>query len=104
MKTKLTTLVCAAAIGLATAAPASATPDPTVVAADVVVMRPLLFGATLAGSVLFVASLPIAAISKSVKATAQSLVVGPAKATFTRPLGDFDYPKQDPESEMAADN
>lgn len=105
MRTKLTTLVCIAAIGLATTAPAatSSTPDPTVAAADLVVMRPLLFGATVAGSVLFVVSLPIAAISKSVKSTAQSLVVGPAHATFTRPLGDFNYPKEDMESEMASE-
>jgi hypothetical protein len=41
------------------------------------------------GSVVFVAALPFAAASGSIKATAHTLVVDPAKATFTRPLGDF---------------
>jgi hypothetical protein len=57
---------------------------------DVVVARPLCFAATVIGSVFFVVSLPIAATTKSVNRSAQALVVTPAKATFTRPLGDFD--------------
>jgi hypothetical protein len=42
------------------------------------------------GSAIFVVSLPVTAISKSVKKTADTLVVKPANATFTRPLGDMD--------------
>ena len=42
------------------------------------------------GSAIFVVALPVAAISKSVKKTADTLVAKPAKATFTRPLGDMD--------------
>jgi hypothetical protein len=57
-----------------------------------------------AGSALFVVCLPFAALSKSVKSTAHALVVAPAQATFTRPLGDFDYHEQSPEAEMAAAN
>ncbi|HVM49499.1 MAG TPA: hypothetical protein VMU04_15835 [Candidatus Acidoferrum sp.] len=104
MKTKALTLVCAATMGVATATPALAdcTPDPTVVVADAVVMRPALFVTTVAGSALFVAVLPIAAVSRSIKSTAHALVVAPAKATFTRPLGDFDYaPSRCCESEVA---
>jgi hypothetical protein len=41
------------------------------------------------GSALFVVSLPVSAISKSVKPAAHALVVKPAKVTFTRHLGDF---------------
>jgi len=41
------------------------------------------------GSAVFVVALPVAAISGSVGRTADTLVVGPAQATFTRPLGDF---------------
>jgi len=37
-----------------------------------------------------VATLPLALVSKSVKKTANTLVVKPAQATFTRPLGDMD--------------
>jgi hypothetical protein len=91
MKTKLIAIVCAATMGLATATQASTTPDTSAVAADAVIMRPALFATTVAGTAIFVVILPIAALSKSVKSTADSLVVAPAKATFTRALGDFDY-------------
>jgi hypothetical protein len=73
-----------------------------VVAADALVMRPLLFATTVAGSAIFLVCLPVAAISKSVKSTAQALVVTPAKATFTRQLGDFDYPEECSDQQMAA--
>jgi hypothetical protein len=104
MKNKAITIVCAAAIGLATATPAVAAPEkePTAVAADAVIMRPALFAATIAGSAVFVVILPIAAISKSIKSTAQALVVAPGKATFTRALGDFDYEKSPSDNELAA--
>ena len=104
MKKKFTTILCTAAIGLATSTPtfASNDPDPTVVCADAVVMRPLLFAATVAGSAVFVVCLPFAALSKSVKSTAHALVVAPAQATFTRPLGDFDYHEEPSDAKMAA--
>jgi hypothetical protein len=103
MKSKAIANICMAAMILATTTPALAgsAGDPTVVAADAVVMRPTLFAATVLGSAIFVVALPAAAISKSVKATAHALVVAPAQATFTRPLGDFDYhenPADDPYS------
>jgi hypothetical protein len=60
------------------------------VATDAVVIRPACLLATVLGSAIFVVSLPVAAISKSVKKTADTLVVKPANATFTRPLGDMD--------------
>ena len=106
MKKKLTAIVCTAAIGLATSTPAFASPDPdpAVVAADVVIMRPLLFASTVAGSALFVVCLPFAALSKSVKSTAHALVVAPAQATFTRALGDFDYYEAPQKTETAAAN
>jgi hypothetical protein len=44
---------------------------------------------TIAGTALFVAILPITAVSRSVKKTGQILVTNPAKATFTRPVGEF---------------
>ena len=107
MKTKLTTTVCAVALVLASTSPAFASPEPAepvVVAADALVMRPALFLATLTGCVIFVAILPVSALSKSVKSTGQSLVVAPAKATFTRPLGDFNYGEHSLESQIAANN
>jgi hypothetical protein len=63
--------------------------DPLDIAGDIAIVRPGCFLATVAGSAIFVVALPFAALSKSVKKTAHTLVVKPAKATFTRPLGDF---------------
>src|SRR5262245_8398605 len=57
-------------------------------AADAV-SRPLWFGATAIGGAIFVVTLPISALSKSVNRTAKKLVVRPGQATFRRPLGDF---------------
>lgn len=54
---------------------------------DAIVARPILLGVTAVGTVLFVATLPFSALGGNVKETAQTLVVGPAKSTFTRCLG-----------------
>jgi hypothetical protein len=56
---------------------------------DVALVRPGCFLATVIGSVVFVVALPIAAASGSVRQTADTLVMTPARATFTRPVGDF---------------
>lgn len=90
MKTKLLTVVCVTVIGLCSVNAGHASEnDPLAVVADVALVRPGCFVATVLGSVVFVVALPIAVISRSVKETANTLVVQPAKATFTRPLGDF---------------
>ena len=106
MKTKAIALACAATMMLATATPtyAARETDPAAVAGDAVIMRPALFATTVAGAAVFVAILPIAALSKSIKTTATSLVVAPAKATFTRALGDFDYEKSCPDVAMVTPN
>jgi hypothetical protein len=57
---------------------------------DVLVARPISLLATAAGAVLFVASLPIAAVSRSVSSTSETLVAAPARDLFTRPVGDLD--------------
>jgi len=92
MKTKLVTAVCVLAISLVSVTPCRAADkaDPAAVVIDVVVARPVCLAVTVFGAAFFVASLPIAAVAKSVNRTADALVVKPAKATFTRPLGDFD--------------
>lgn len=59
------------------------------VAADVVVVRPVSFAATIIGTALFLVALPVAAISKSTSETAEALVVRPARMTFSRPLGEL---------------
>jgi hypothetical protein len=89
MKTKLLIALCALTL-LSSATPVFAEEDKSIdVIADVAVVRPSCFVVTIAGSALFVVALPFAAMSKSVKKTAHTLVGAPAKATFTRPVGDF---------------
>src|SRR6478752_5054313 len=91
MKTKLITALCAAAIlSLGTNTTRADANDDLKVAADTLVVRPVCLVATAVGTGLFVISLPIAALSRSVKKTAHVLVVRPARATFTRPLGDME--------------
>ena len=84
--------MCGVLIGAAGASPAYAydSSSSIVVTADVLVARPVCLAATVVGSALFVVALPVALLSKSTDKAAKVLVVGPAKATFTRPLGDFD--------------
>jgi len=91
MKTKLLIAVCVLVTIFGSAGSAAATESggPMEMVADIVVVRPACFVATALGSAFFVISLPIAALSKSVKKTADTLVVKPAKATFTRPIGDM---------------
>jgi len=91
MKTKLIAAICAAAMlsmGVNTAS--ASTDDDMKIAADTLVVRSVCLAATVVGSGLFVISLLIAAISRSVKRTAHFLVVRPVRATFTRPLGDME--------------
>ena len=91
MRTKLLTTLCILAVSFACVNPCAADQnDPLDVVADMVIVRPFCLVATVIGSAFFVASLPVAAISRSVKKTAHTLVVKPAKATFTRPLGDVE--------------
>ncbi|WP_271410130.1 multidrug transporter [Pseudomonas sp. Q1-7] len=56
-------------------------------AGDIVIARPLLLGATIIGTGLFIISLPFSALGGNVEEAAQELVVVPAKETFVRCLG-----------------
>jgi hypothetical protein len=91
MKTKILTLMCGLALsfGCVTPSAASSESGPLEVVADVFIVRPGCFIATVLGSAVFVVALPAAAISRSIPQTANTLVVQPAKATFTRPVGDM---------------
>jgi ABC-type Fe3+ transport system permease subunit len=89
------TVVAVFLLGLV-AAPASALekdddPDPNgvAIAADFLVIRPIGIAGTVLGSALFLLSLPFSAAGKNVGQAARTLVVTPAKFTFTRPLGKF---------------
>jgi hypothetical protein len=90
MNRKLLTILCVCLMSLGTVNTSRASDDNAVAAiADVTIVRPGCFLATVSGSVVFVVALPFAAASGSVKETAHTLVVEPAQATFTRPVGDF---------------
>jgi hypothetical protein len=89
MKTKCLILLCAITMGLGNVSVSRANDDDIATITDVALVRPGCFIATLFGSALFVVALPIAVISGSVQRTADTLVLSPAQATFTRPLGDF---------------
>jgi hypothetical protein len=90
MKTKIFIILCLVSFGLGSISTARADGDNGIyVVGDVVLARPGCFLATIAGSVLFVVALPFAATSGSIHKTADTLIVEPAQATFTRPLGDF---------------
>jgi hypothetical protein len=89
MKTKLLTAIIALTL-LSGATPSNAYQDRSLdVVFDAALVRPSCVIVTAAGSVLFVAILPFAAMSHSVKTTGHTLVGVPAHAAFTRPVGDF---------------
>jgi len=91
MKKTLITALCVLAICSASVTPCRADTDkPLKIITDVAVLRPTGLFATAVGSVFFVVSLPFSAATHSIKETAHTLVISPVKATFTRPLGDYD--------------
>ena len=95
MKAKSISLLCVVMLLMGTFQTARAQEDKgAAIIVDVLVARPAGFAATVVGSVFFVVALPFAAMSKSVGPAAEHLVIKPAKATFTRPLGNFDALKE----------
>jgi hypothetical protein len=90
MKRKLLAVFCVCLITLGGVSTSRADDTKAVASiADVTLARPGCFVATIIGTAFFIVALPVAAVSGSVKETAHTLVVEPAKATFTRPIGDF---------------
>lgn len=91
MKIRIFTVCCALLILFAYTPRVSAIEDGSAeaIAADILVVRPLCLATTIVGSALFIVALPVTAMSKSTRQTARALVVRPARATFTRPIGDM---------------
>lgn len=90
MKSKLLTIACLLAVTFTSVNTSRAdSDDPLDTVADIGLVRPGCFLATILGSAVFVIALPITATSGSIKSTAHTLVGKPAAATFTRPVGDF---------------
>ena len=90
MKTRILIVFFAIVLGMGNVTISRASDDNDIATiTDVTLVRPGCFVATLVGSAFFVIALPFAAMSGSVRSTADTLVMTPANATFTRPVGDF---------------
>ena len=55
--------------------------------ADLILVRPLMLGATILGSVIFIVASPFSALGGNFDESADTLVTTPFKATFMRCLG-----------------
>lgn len=82
------------AIALITASGPAFGADEMNIPVDVLLIRPVSLVGTIVGTALFVVALPFSIPSGSVKMTAKKLIVEPFKFTFTRPLGEFDEPRE----------
>ena len=83
----LTALVVAAFSAPVWAIGSEDNPGDFAMAGDLLIARPFGVVWTVAGSALFVISLPFTALGGNVKQAANTLVIGPAKETFVRCLG-----------------
>jgi len=90
IKSRVLVITCVLALVTAGSPRCFASDNPAAMAVDAILIRPVCLVTTVVGSAIFVISLPVAATSKSVHRAARALVVKPAEATFTRPLGDFE--------------
>lgn len=85
MATALATVLTAPQISLAQHTVED--PSALAMAADLVIARPVGLVALVAGSALYLVSLPFALAGGNAKQTGKTLVVGPAMTTFVRCLG-----------------
>ena len=65
-------------------------PSASVMAADLVLARPLGIASTALGCAVFIASLPFSLPGGNSKKVFKTTVVKPAEFTFKRPLGEFE--------------
>lgn len=62
-------------------------PSAAAMAGDLVIARPILLGMTVLGTAAYVVSLPFTLAGGNAAEAADTLMIGPAKATFVRCLG-----------------
>ena len=62
-------------------------PSALAMAGDAVFVRPVLLATTIVGSAVYLISLPFSLLGGNAGEAGETLVVGPAKATFVRCLG-----------------
>ena len=60
-------------------------------ALDAVIIRPVSLVTTVAGSAIYTISLPFSLLGGNEQAAREKLVLEPARYTFKRPLGEFEY-------------
>ncbi len=58
---------------------------------DAVIIRPVSLVTTVAGSAIYTISLPFSLLGGNEQAAREKLVLEPARYTFKRPLGEFEY-------------
>ena len=58
---------------------------------DAVIIRPLSAVTTIAGSAIYTISLPFSLLGGNEQSAREKLVLEPARYTFKRPLGEFEY-------------
>lgn len=94
MASKYSRLLAAAALSVTLVAPQISVAqqvdeDPSALAmvGDAIIARPLGLAFTVIGAAVYVVTLPFSALGGNAKAAGQTLVVGPAEATFVRCLG-----------------
>ncbi len=85
---KMIVLVVLLAVVL-TSSFAFAVDDASKIVGDVILLKPVGFVVMVAGTVLYIASWPIAAITDSSDHTYEVLVKQPYDYTFTRPVGEI---------------
>ncbi len=62
-------------------------PSAVAMAGDLIIARPLLLGATVLGTAIYVVSLPFSLAGGNAIEAGETLVLGPAESTFIRCLG-----------------
>ena len=86
----LTVALAAAALTFSSIGHARAideSPSALAMTGDALIARPVLLATTVVGAAVYVVSLPFSLLGGNAKEAGETLVVGPAKATFVRCLG-----------------
>jgi hypothetical protein len=71
---------------------------------DALFARPVLFATTVVGSVVYVVSLPFSLLGGNAAEAGETLVMGPARATFVRCLGCTRVGRKPEPIQQTADN
>ena len=88
-------VILLAIIILVSSSMAFAADETTNIIGDSLILRPLGIVITVAGSILFVITLPMSAIAKSTDKTYNALVKRPYEFTFKRQVGDMESGLED---------